>query len=761
MSFFSLSSEHADNKSPDKYRLPSKSPSRRNVSSNIKKDSRRQLQKSKLKEESNLTMGERGRTKSRDRDHDRNSDTDKNSDSYYSDDYDNTTYGSERSPTPSSKARSPMLRRKAPKGMRSSTPLHNQGMRKVNSKQPLSKRGARWGFRSQSLNKDPPPKDIDLVTKRVLSARLLKINELRNELTELQIRLEEQQKENKALRRMQFRQEKALNKFEDTESEISQLISRHNNELRALRERLRKSLEQERTTERKLKETEEELYRTSSSLQKLKKLSEDRHLGEREALSQKLLLAEGRLEDRDRKVKDLEKNLELSQSSFQRQLLFERKKAREAQEENKSLRDELLRLGQKLKEKERELDAKNIYAFRLSKPSPKKDSDFTPRKKASNPGITSRSVQTSDSFLPSELPPPPPFILDNTEQKEREAQLQMEQEINEKRQREHAEHVKQQQQHLEKQREMEEKLKRDEQQQILEEKAQKLRDEWEKEEFDRRLKENNLLLEKIEREERSKTEAAAYETENEKENLDDKMEEERRKKELLLAKMNEIDKEKQNGFHSDVLTHTKAISQTQHLDKPPKHDLAEKKNKMYTFSEPTQNLYNGIPVQGKPEFTTKEEGQGRRTNKTTDHSADLAFGNYAPSFGKVSGRSGLAIQKSGVSEENVVNNVDLGFHKQKDKKSNLLEQLFGANAITATTLSKTDDQKTDNRKVGNGSGDLLPWDRVNKVNVKEGRLNFTEVRSVNPNRHLLQPAAGRPAVRAINSLDDEIEEVAL
>ncbi|XP_078504235.1 lebercilin isoform X2 [Lissotriton helveticus] len=760
MSSYSPRSEHADNQSPDKYRLASKSPSRRKVNSNIKKSSRRQLRKSKLNEESSLTMGERGRTKSRDREHDRNSDTDKNSDSYYSDDYDNTTYGSERSPTPSSKTQSPMPRRKAQKSMRSSTPLHSQGMRKVNSKQPLSKRGARWGFRSQSLNKDPPPKDIDLVTKRVLSARLLKINELRNELTELQIRLEEQQKENKALRRMQFRQEKALNKFEDTESEISQLISRHNNELRAIRERLRKALEQERTTERKLKETEEELYRTSSSLQKLKKLSEDRHLGEREALSQKLLLAEGRLDDRERKVKELEKSLELSQSSFQRQLLSERKKARETQEENKALRDELLRLGQKLKEKERELDAKNIYAFRLSKPSPKKDTDLTPRKKASNPAITSRSVQTSDSFLPAELPPPPPFILDDdTEQKEREAQLRMEQEIHKKRQGEYAEHMKQQQLQLEKKKEMEEKLRRDEQQQFLEEKAQQLRDEWEKEEFDRRLKENNLLLQKKEREERARTEANAYKIENEKENLDNKMDEERRKKELLLAKMSEIDKEKQNGFHSDVLI-TKAISQTQHLDKPSNHDLADKKPKTYTFSEPTQNLYNGIPVQGKPESTTKAEGQGRRTNNTTDN-VDLAFGNYAPSFGKVSGRSGLAIQKSDMSGDNVVNNMDLGFHKQKDKKSNLLEQLFGANAITTPTLSKTDDQKTDTRKVGNGSGDTLPWDRASKVNAKEGRLNFTEVRSENPKRHLLQPAVGRPAVRAINSLDDEIDEVAL
>ncbi|XP_069462394.1 lebercilin [Ambystoma mexicanum] len=760
MSFRSLSSEHADSTSTEKYPLPYKSPNERKGRTNSKNISRVQHQKGTLKEDSNLTMGERGRTRSRDPGPDRGSDSDKNSDSYYSDDYDNTTYGSERSPTPSSKALSSTLQRKPRKAMRSSTPLHNQGIRKVNSKQPLSKRGARLGFRSQSLGKDPPPKDIDLVTKRVLSARLLKINELRNELTEVQIQLEEQQKENKALRRMQFRQEKALNRFEDTESEISQLISRHSNEIRALRERLRKSMEQERTAERKLKETEEELYRTNSSLQKLRKLSEDRHLGEREALAQKLLLAEGRLEDRERKVKDLEKNLELSQSSFQRQLLTERKKAREAQEENKTLGDEVVRLSQKLKEKERELDVKNIYAFRLSKPSPKKDMDITPRKKVSSQNIISKSVQTIDTFLPEEFPPPPVFILDDTELKECRERLQMEQEMQEKRQKEQAELLMQDQERRDRKKEKEDKLKREHEQRILEEKAQKLRDEWEKEEFDRKVKENNALLEKIDREEKYNSEADAYKIENERKNLD-KMEEERRKKELLLAKMNEIDNEKQDVLYSDALI-TKANPEALHFETSSKSNPTEKNPKIYTFSEPTENLFNGLPVHGKPESNTKAER--RRLNKTTDPDTDMAFGSYAPSFGKVSGRSGAGISKTPPSSENSVNNMDFGFHKEKEKKSNLLEQLFGANTVTATTPSKTGEPKTvvvGNGKVINGSGDSLPWDRTGKVTVQEDRLNFKEVRSVNPNRHRLQPAIGRPAVRAIHSLEDEIEEVVL
>lgn len=59
----------------------------------------------------------------------------------------------------------------------------------------------RKGVQSQS-KESTPPKDLDLVTKRMLSARLLKINELRNSLAELQQRTNELQKENRILRQV-------------------------------------------------------------------------------------------------------------------------------------------------------------------------------------------------------------------------------------------------------------------------------------------------------------------------------------------------------------------------------------------------------------------------------------------------------------------------------------------------------------------------------------------------------------------------------
>ncbi|KAM7172058.1 lebercilin isoform 1-T2 [Macrochelys suwanniensis] len=687
-------------------------------------------------------MGER--TRSLDSDHDRTSDGDKNSNSYYSDE-DNASHASDRSLSVSSQSTSHGKRDHKTQTL--SSLVHYQATKKPVSKYAPAKRGRRWGFRSQSLNRDSPAKDIDLVTKRVLSARLLKINELRNELTELHIKLDELQKENRALKRLQYRQEKALNKFEDTENEISQLLARHNNEIRILRERLRKSQERERTTERRLKDSEDELYRTKNSLQKLKKLSEDKHLAERDELAKKLAAAENRLDESEKRIKDLEKNLELNNSSFQRQLQSEKKKVHEAQEENKALQEELQQLNQKLKEKERELDAKNIYANRMLKPSPKKDTDVTQRKKATSQntkkGIqNTKGVQTSGYFSPIEFPPPPEFVsVYVTDQKEEETLLRMEQETQKKEWKEQAELLRQ-----ERNREREEKLKHDQELQALEEKAQKLCDEWKKEEFDRRKKENNFLLAE---EEEARIESEIYKTENETHNTE-KLEEDRQKKELLLAKMYKIDRETQNTISM------KLASQAHLTDTASKSDSPEKIEKTYQFLETTEKLFNGFPVYDSHDVTTKAEGQKQQNVRTTDSSNDLTFGSYVPSFGKGSGRPSWLNQKSIVLEENTKENTD--FNTKKEKKSNLMEQLFGTSANTILQSKSSDLSPLE---ADCDSGSALPPGKSNKVKVKDDDFFFSEGRNFNLNRHRLQHTTSRPAVKAVDSFEDEIEEVIL
>ncbi|XP_010616141.1 lebercilin isoform X2 [Fukomys damarensis] len=350
-------------------------------------------------------MGERARST----DSDQESKTGRHHSCYYSSDLGTTPQSSgQSSPAPPSPVN---IREQNPKRQVSDNQGHHQAPRKPSPKGAPNKKGARVGFRSQSLNREPLWKDPDLVTKRVLSARLLKINALQNEVSELQVKLADLWKENKALKRIQYRQEKVLNKFEDAENEISQLIARHNNEITALKERLRKSQEKERATEKRVKDTESELFRTKFSLQKLKKISEARHLPERDDLAKKLVSAELKLDDTERKIKELSKNLELSTNSFQRQLLAERKRAFEAHDENKVLQKELQQLYHKLKEKERELDIKNIYSNRMPKSSPKKEEKNSSRKNAACQSdftdLHTKGVQTTEESELEEFPVTP------------------------------------------------------------------------------------------------------------------------------------------------------------------------------------------------------------------------------------------------------------------------------------------------------------------------------------------------------------------
>ncbi|NXH75699.1 LCA5 protein, partial [Hydrobates tethys] len=683
-------------------------------------------------------MGERVR--SPDSEHDRKSDGDKNSDSYYSDE-DNASHSSGQSPTLSYPSTS--QEKRVHKTQTSNSLMHYQATKKLGSKYAPSKRGTRWGFRSQSLTRDSPAKDIDLVTKRVLSARLLKINELRNELTELHIKLDELQKENRALKRLQHRQEKALNKFEDTENEISQLLARHNNEIRILRERLRKSQERERATERRLKDSEDELYRTKTVLQKLKKLSADKHLAERDDLAKKLAYAESRLEDSEKRIKDLEKNLELSGSSFQRELHSKKKKMYEAQEENRALQEELHQLNQKLKEKERELEAKNIYANRMLKLSPRKDMDITQRKRANNQNIKkgaqlTKGVQTSGYFSPAEFLPESELVCGDTVNKKEGILPKIEKETQDKEWQEQMDFLRQDQG-----REREEKLKRFQEIQALEERVQKLHDEWEREEYDKMKKESSFFLDK---EEKTKMDPEIHKPHVDRESTE--MLEERRKREFLLAKMQEIDRETQNVMNM------KPASQAPLINTARKSDSLEKKEKTNQFFEIPGKVTNGFPVDDSEDDATKAQGQKQRNPRTIDLSSELTFGSYVPSFGKASGRPSWLTQKSDNLEENVKENAD--FSSKKGKKSNLMEQLFGSSASTIL-LSKNND--TTPLDIDWDSSNSVLVDKNSKVKVKEDNELFPEGRNLN--RYRLQHTISKPGVKTLGSLEDEIEEVIL
>ncbi|XP_058152233.1 lebercilin-like protein isoform X3 [Dasypus novemcinctus] len=205
----------------------------------------------------------------------------------------------------------------------------------------------------------------DAMVHRIMSARLHKIKELKNELADIRRKLETTVIENQILKQLQFRHLKAIGKYENSQNNLPQIMVKHQNEVKNLRQQLRKSQEKERAVSRKLREADSELLRTKDALQALQKLSEDKNLAEREDLTQRLSTLTTKMEANDKRIQSLEKQLRMNSKAFSRQLTIENRKTLAAQTATKALQMEVKYLQQKLKEKDRELEIKNIYTNRI------------------------------------------------------------------------------------------------------------------------------------------------------------------------------------------------------------------------------------------------------------------------------------------------------------------------------------------------------------------------------------------------------------
>ncbi|XP_051006259.1 lebercilin-like protein isoform X1 [Acomys russatus] len=189
----------------------------------------------------------------------------------------------------------------------------------------------------------------DTMTHRILSARLHRIKELRNELADVQRKLEATVIENQFLKQLQVRHSKAIGRYVNSQNNLPQITAKHQSEVKSLRQLLRKSQEKERIVSRKLRETDSKLLKTKDTLQALQKLSEDKSLAEREELTHRLTVLTAKMEANDKKIQNLEKQMRLNNRSFGRQLAKENRKTLAAQTATKTLQGEVTQLQQKLK----------------------------------------------------------------------------------------------------------------------------------------------------------------------------------------------------------------------------------------------------------------------------------------------------------------------------------------------------------------------------------------------------------------------------
>lgn len=101
--------------------------------------------------------------------------------------------------------------------------------------------------------------------QKIVTAKKLNNNELRNLNAELLRQIEKQKEEIRILKRMEFRQSKALEKFENSKSRLPMLLESHNKEMLGMREQIRTMKTRYRKSQESLREVEDELEKKQES----------------------------------------------------------------------------------------------------------------------------------------------------------------------------------------------------------------------------------------------------------------------------------------------------------------------------------------------------------------------------------------------------------------------------------------------------------------------------------------------------------------
>ncbi|MCJ8741452.1 hypothetical protein PDJAM_G00070870 [Pangasius djambal] len=255
---------------------------------------------------------------------------------------------------------------------------------------------------------------------------------------------------------------------------------------------------------------------------------------------------------------------------------------------------------------------------------------------------------------------------------------------------------------------------------VNEEKGTRQRDGWDRDEEDRKRRSEWQT-----EEEKGKDKEPRL-SEEEIQANQERAEEDRRRKDQLLAKMHEIDMQAQaqdSGFFHDETRSTRT---------PPRNQNTS----IFSFAEPHE--YLSTPKNGK-------RGGALRSQKT-NQDLDLTFGSYAPSFGKPAPRAGLGHRSPSQTVDQASGDENGGMDLsglEKEKSSNLMQQLFGSATLSVSHESPS-------KLVSSPS----------TISSSSGRRRDAET----PNRlkrTTLHVSESGPAVRAITTLDDDIEEVML
>uniref|UniRef100_T1I312 Lebercilin domain-containing protein n=2 Tax=Rhodnius prolixus TaxID=13249 RepID=T1I312_RHOPR len=214
-----------------------------------------------------------------------------------------------------------------------------------------------------------------------MSAKLLRVKQLQNQLAESQSVVNELLTENKLLKTLQRRQDNALKKYEGSQEQLPQLIKSHNEEIRIINTRFKQLKLNYKVLESKLKDRDSELSNLKEQHKHLLKLSRDKQLYDREKLTKKLEELEKHVQSQQEKIQILTRKLELEGKSYRHKLNIEICKHKETQAELREARKTIDNLKSSIEGKQKYVNTapskKTVRAFaqptqqsRISLPAP-------------------------------------------------------------------------------------------------------------------------------------------------------------------------------------------------------------------------------------------------------------------------------------------------------------------------------------------------------------------------------------------------------
>ncbi|XP_052738589.1 lebercilin-like protein [Bicyclus anynana] len=175
------------------------------------------------------------------------------------------------------------------------------------------------GMSNQSLNH----KGDRYVTQRVLSAKTHRVKQLQNQLADAHYHLQELSNENRVLRALQKKQEIALQRYENSNAELPQVLNSHSEEMRVQQSRYKQLKQQHRDAAQRLKERDLQLQQLRDEHQHLLDLSKDRNLLEREKLQAQVVELTAKVQQQGETISMLQRRIALEAKNFRHQLQAE------------------------------------------------------------------------------------------------------------------------------------------------------------------------------------------------------------------------------------------------------------------------------------------------------------------------------------------------------------------------------------------------------------------------------------------------------